>query len=135
MAGQAVWKTRPFPTSPREHPDVRAALEQPCAFGSEKPDVVEVPLTDLLGEDGHSYCDGYRLEPVNGSMDVAREQRKDWVNAVRYGEQPTVPEPTATRMSPEDFRDAVVVFPFQRNAAGTAWEVTTMYVKPERQTS
>lgn len=80
-----------------------------------------------------SYCDGYRLDPVNGSMDEARDQRKEWVSAIRHGEQPTVPEPTASRMSTEDFRDAIVVFTFQRNAAGTAWEVTTMYVDPERQ--
>ena len=115
-----------------EHSDVRTALERPCGPGALKPQPVEVPLSDLLGPDGGAYCDGYRLDPVNGSMDEAREQRKEWVNAIRNGEQPTVAEPTASPLSAEDFRDAVVVFGFQRNAAGTAWETSTMFVNPER---
>lgn len=117
-----------------EHPDVRSALEQPCGPGAERPDLVEVPLAELLGPDGHTYCDGYRLEPVNGSDREAVDRRKAWVDAIRQGQEPAVPEPQTRRLEAEDFVGAKVVFAFQRNAAGTAWEITTMYVNPERQT-
>ena len=66
-------------------------------------------------------------------MDEARSRRSAWVDTIRNGDEPDVPEPAVTRLEPEDFRDAKVIFPFQRNAAGTAWEVATMYVNPERQ--
>lgn len=113
-----------------EHPEVRAVLDRPYDLADQPARPVEIPLSDLLGADGHKYCDGYRLDPVNGSMDDASQQRKAWVDAIRHGDQPDVPEPTASRMSPDDFRDAVVVFGFRPDNTKTSWEISTMHVDP-----
>ena len=47
-----------------EHPDVRAALES----NGPGPQPVSLPISECLGDDGHKFCSGWRLEPVNGSM-------------------------------------------------------------------
>jgi len=115
-----------------EHPDVRASLDRPCGRGERPPPSVRVPLTDLLGPDGHQYCDGHRIEPVEGSREAAYERRAAWVGAVREGRDPDVPEPTARHLEADDFRDARVVFAFRPNTDRSAWEISTMYVDPVR---
>lgn len=114
-----------------EHPKVREKLELP--FDPDiRPPAVGVPLEDLLGDEGHNYCDGYRLDPVGGSAAAARECREAWVDAIRNDVEPDVPEPSVTRLQPEDFRGSEVRFAFQANRAGNGWEVATMYVDPPR---
>lgn len=117
-----------------EHPDVRAVLDRPFDPTDERPDAVKIPLDDLLGPDGHMYCDGHRLDPVNGNMAEARAQRRSWVDAVRGGDEPDVPEPTATRLQPEDFRGGNVLIAFSPTSDRRGWEIVTMYPDPvERQ--
>jgi len=115
-----------------EHPKVRERLDRP--FDPDKrPPAVGIPLEDLLGADGHAYCDGHRLDPVGGSMKAAQECREAWVDATRNGRGPDVPEPTATRLWPEDFRGSEVVFAFQGAPGKNQWEIATMYVNPPKQ--
>ena len=57
-----------------EHPKVREALDRPFNSGN-KPMQVAIPITDLLGPDGHRRCTGWRLEPVDGSMKTALDNR------------------------------------------------------------
>lgn len=113
-----------------EHPAVREKLDQPYSPVA-APRQVGVPLTDLLGPNGHLYCDGHRLDPVDGSRRAAQDRRTAWVDAVRNGREPDVPEPTATRLQPDDFRDAEVIFAFRPNRGRDGWEVATMYVQPD----
>ena len=51
-----------------EHPKVREALDKPLDPGK-RPDEVIIPITELLGSNGHEHCTGWQLEPVDGSMD------------------------------------------------------------------
>ena len=39
--------------------------------GRANPRQVAIPIADLLGPDGHGHCTGWRLEPVDGSMETA----------------------------------------------------------------
>jgi len=57
------------------HPNVRAALSTPYDRGS-RPDPVRIPITVLLGSDGHTVCTGWQLEPVTESIDAARDNRR-----------------------------------------------------------
>jgi hypothetical protein len=101
-----------------EQTDVRAALDSTGPF----PVPVSLPIADLLGEDGHKFCAGSQLEPVNGSMQVARANRDAWVEGDR-----SVPEP---RVRPvETFEGGTVTFTFRPSMVG-GYEVNTMYVSP-----
>jgi len=114
-----------------EHSKVREKMDSP--FDPDIwPTAVDVPLEQLLGDDGHKYCDGYRLDPVGGSARVARECREAWVDAMRNNREPDVPEPSVTRLEPDDFRGSVVKFAFQPNRSGNGWEIVTMYPDPPR---
>lgn len=115
-----------------EHPSVRATLDRPYDPDDSVPDPVTIPLADLLGPDGYKYCDGHRLEPVGGRLDAARDCRVAWADATDKGREPDVPEPTVTRMEPEEFRDAGVLFAFRPKRDRTGLEISTMYVEPRR---
>lgn len=112
-----------------EHPRVRAELDKPVGAAS-RARRVTVPLHELLGEVGHEYCDGHRLEPVDGSLRAAQDRREAYVAALRDGRKPDVPEPVSRRLTADDFRDADVVFMFRPTRDKKAWEVATMYVEP-----
>jgi hypothetical protein len=102
-----------------EHPDVRAALE---SKDSVPPGPVAVPISDLLGPDGHRFCRGSQLEPVDGSMKKARNYRDSWATGNHSG-----PEP---RIRPvETFEGGTVTFTFRPSPLG-GYEVNTMYVNP-----
>jgi hypothetical protein len=101
-----------------EQTDVRAALDSTGPF----PVPVSLPIADLLGEDGYKFCAGSQLEPVDGSMQVARANRDAWVEGDH-----SVPEP---RVRPvETFEGGRVTFTFRPSMAG-GYEVNTMYVSP-----
>jgi hypothetical protein len=110
------------------HPDVRRALEAPLGKGHKPPQPVGVPITDLLGPDGHRYCEGYRLAGDDDS--VARQDRQTWLEETREGERPSVSPPLT---APVDFRDGTIQFRFRPNAAKTSYEVNTMFPDPPRQ--
>lgn len=97
-----------------EHPKVREALDMPSDPRG-KPREVTVPIADLLGADGHRYCTGWRLEPVDGSMNTAQANRDAWLAARAEGRKQDVPEP---RVRPvPTFEGGEIVFTFERNYA------------------
>jgi hypothetical protein len=101
-----------------EHPDMRAALDSTGSV----PKPVNLPISEILGDDGHKYCSGWRLEPVNGSMDDARANRKAWVAGDHSGLEP--------RARPvETFEGGTVTFVFHPKAGG-GHEISTVYANP-----
>jgi hypothetical protein len=101
-----------------EHPDVQAALNSPLPV----PRPVRLPISDVLGEDGHKFCSGWQLDPVNGSMDEARANRNAWAAGDHSGLEP--------RTRPvETFEGGTVIYVFRPSAAG-GHEISTMYVDP-----
>lgn len=101
-----------------EHPDVRAALDSPGPV----PRPVSLPISDVLGDDGHKFCSGWRLEPVSGSMLEALASRAAWVAGNR-----DVPEPGTRPV--ETFEGGTVTYVF-RASTGGRHEISTMYVDP-----
>jgi hypothetical protein len=113
-----------------EHPKVRAALE--ATFDpDDKPPPVQLPIGELLGPDGHRYCTGWRLEPVDGSMAAARKAREAWMATPAEKRASNVGEPMARPV--ETFEGGVAVFVFGHNSRGDGYEVVTMYPRPPTQ--
>ena len=113
-----------------EHPKVRAALE--ATFDpDDKPPPVQLPIGELLGPDGHRYCTGWRLEPVDGSMAAARQSREAWMATPAEKRASHVGEPIARPV--ETFEGGVAVFVFGHNSRGDGYEVVTMYPRPPTQ--
>ena len=71
---------------------------------------VSLLISDVLGDDGHKFCSGWRLEPVNGSMLEALANRATWVAGNH-----DVPEPSIRPV--ETFEGGTVTYVF-RAAAG-----------------
>lgn len=92
------------------------------------PREVTIPIADLLGEDGHRFCTGWRLKPVDGSMNVARANREAWIAARAEGREAEVPEPRA-RPGPT-FEGGIVAFLFKRNEVQERYEIATMFPRP-----
>jgi hypothetical protein len=63
-------------------------------------------LSDLLGPDGHRHCTGWRLQPVEGSMGLAREHRAAWVRR----RETAGPEPDVRAV--RTFLGGTIVFAF-----------------------
>jgi hypothetical protein len=110
-----------------EHPAVKSALDTAFTPGY-VPRPVSVDVNNLLGPDGHRYCTGWRLQPVAGSMEVAREQRAAWLAARAHGRGPDLPEPIARPVT--TFADGTIVFAFGPTSARDRYEVITMYPRP-----
>jgi hypothetical protein len=110
-----------------EHPVVRAALETEFT-AKQVPRPVSLHLSDLLGPDGHRYCTGWRLQPVEGSMKVARDNRDAWVDARAHDRDPDGPEPSARPIG--TFAGGMMVFAFGPTRARDGYEVVTMYPRP-----
>lgn len=110
-----------------EHQKVREALEMPFDPVS-TPKQVTVPIADLLGPDGHRYCTGWRLEPVDGSMNTARTNREAWLAARAEGREPEVPEPQARPVP--TFEGGEIVFMFEWNYAEKRYGIATMFPRP-----
>jgi hypothetical protein len=106
-----------------EHPAVRAALDTKFVPGR-VPRAVSLPISDVLGPDGHRYCMGWRLQPVEGSMNVARATRAAWINA--RGTEGPEPDVRTART----FEGGAIVFAFAPNGAADGYEVVTMYPRP-----
>jgi hypothetical protein len=112
-----------------EHPIVKAALETKFTAGR-VPRPISLPIIDLLGPDGHRYCTGWRLQPVEGSMNTARGQRAAWVDARGHDRQPAGPRPDVRAV--QTFEGGTIVFAFGPSAARDGYEVITMYPSPRR---
>jgi hypothetical protein len=110
-----------------DHPKVRAALDMP--FDPVRaPREVTVPIADLLGPGGHRYCTGWRLEPVDESMNTARAKRDDWLAARAEGRTPDAPEPKARPVP--TFEGGEIAFLFEWNHAEKKYAVATMFPRP-----
>lgn len=110
-----------------ENPAVRAALNTEFTHG-QVPPPVSLPVSDLLGPDGHRYCTGWRLQPVDGSMAAARENRAAWVDARAHDRETEATEPIARPVG--TFAGGVVVFAFGPTSGRDGYEVLTMYARP-----
>jgi hypothetical protein len=110
-----------------EHPDVRAVLDQPFHGGS-PPSPVAIPISELLGADGHRYCSGYQLRLIGGDIKATTDCRAAWVDAYRQGKDPDAPAPVAVPI--ESFENTTVRFVFAPDRAKSRYEVFTMYVDP-----
>jgi hypothetical protein len=108
-----------------EHPEVRQALETPLDDDHDPPPSVSLPITDLLGPDGHKHCEGYRL--AGDDMNAARQDRRTWLRETRAGNSPSVPPPM---LVPVDFRGGNIEFRFKVNVAKSGYEVATMFPDP-----
>jgi hypothetical protein len=110
-----------------EHPKVRGALDM--AFDPRRmPRDVTVPIADLLGPDGHRYCTGWHLEPVDGSMKTAQTSRDSWLEERAQGREPDVPGPQAQPVP--TFEGGEIAFFFRRNYAEKRYEIVTMFPRP-----
>jgi hypothetical protein len=112
-----------------EHSEVRAALSMPLDR-NKLPAPVELPIADLLGRDGHKMCTGWQLEPVLGSMDAAKDNRRAWRTALAEGRQPDVANPMARPIP--TFEDGSIIFVLDHNKARDGYEVVTMFAQPRR---
>jgi hypothetical protein len=101
-----------------EHPEVRAALDSTSSFSVP----VRLPISDVLGEDGHKFCSGWQLEPVDGSMIEAAANRTAWAHGDR-----SVPEPKTRPV--ETFEGGTVTFTFRPSAIG-GHEINTVLINP-----
>ena len=107
-----------------EHPDVQNALRS--EWDGPKPDRLEVPISDVLGDRGHEYCLGYRLR---GDWDEARAERKQWMSAKASGaDLSALPEPQAEPIPTFEGGDIFVVF--KRNHAASKFEINTVFPNP-----
>lgn len=107
-----------------EHPDVQDALRS--EWDGPKPDRLEVPISDVLGDRGHEYCLGYRLR---GDWDEARAERKQWMLAKASGAYlSALPEPQAEPIPTFEGGDIFVVF--KRNHAASKFEISTVFPNP-----
>ena len=110
-----------------EHPKVREALDM--AFDPRRmPRDVTVPIADLLGPDGHRYCTGWQLRPVDGSMKTAQTKRDSWLAAREQGREPDVPQPQVRPVP--TFEGGEIAFFFRRNYAEKRYEIVTMFPRP-----
>lgn len=109
------------------HPDVRAALDAPFD-PIDPPDPVLIPIDSLLGSDGHKFCTGWRLDPIDGSDDVARDNRKEWVAARSQGREADVPAPAVAPVP--TFEGGHIVFVITRDRTGAGHEIKSMYPDP-----
>ena len=101
-----------------EDPDVQAALDSN--------DPISVPvrlrISGVLGEDGHKFCSGWQLEPVNGNMSEAVANRTAWVKGDH-----SVPEPKTRPV--ETFEGGTLTFTFRPNEVG-GHKINTIFVNP-----
>jgi hypothetical protein len=105
-----------------EHPDIRAALDTKHEQGKPAPLDVSVPIADLLGPDGHRYCEGYRL--VGDDPKQAVQDRGTWLRETRAGDALSVPPPL---IKPMDFEGGTIQFRFKVNAAKSGYEIGSMF--------
>ncbi|MFI7536808.1 nucleotidyl transferase AbiEii/AbiGii toxin family protein [Streptosporangium sp. NPDC049376] len=116
-----------------EHPAVRNALTTPFD-PDRRPDRVTVPIEELLGPDGHLYFSGYRIVPLNGSLEAAISNRASWVMERRdpanlpEDRRPTGPEPQAVPIA--SMEGGSMQYFFQPNRQGDGYEITTMFADP-----
>jgi hypothetical protein len=110
-----------------EHPEVRAILDREVI--AKKPlSPVSVPISDLLGPDGHRYCTGWQLQPVDGDRKTAVDYRQEWADARANHRELDVPIPGVRPVG--TFEGGTVLFTFRPASTQPGYEITTMYANP-----
>jgi hypothetical protein len=110
-----------------EHPEMRKALDM--AFDpADMPEAVTVPIADLLGTDGHRFCNGWRLKPIDGSMETAYDKRNTWVSERAKGGELDPCEPEAQAVS--TFEGGVLTFMFAGDETEKRYGIATMCPGP-----
>jgi hypothetical protein len=112
-----------------EHPEVRAVLDREVT-AKQDPRPVSVPISDLLGPDGHRYCTGWQLQPVEGDRKTAVDHRQEWVDARANHREPDVPVPGVRGV--KTFEGGTVLFTFRPASTQPGYEITTMYANPPK---
>jgi hypothetical protein len=108
-----------------KHPDVRRALGEQWV-SKEAPDAVAIPISELLGDDGHESCSGYRLA---GEWPESKKIRRKWVKARAEGQDLSrIAQPTAERIPTFEGGDVVVAF--SNNPAERRYEISSLYPRP-----
>jgi hypothetical protein len=107
-----------------EHPRIRAVLDTCKTPEQPRPDIVSIPIADVLGPDGHQHCEGYKLAGDNSR--AARRDRRTWLQENKAGDPPSVAQPLVV---PVDFRDGTIDYTFTVNAEGR-YEILSMYPSP-----
>ncbi|TCC18978.1 hypothetical protein [Kribbella speibonae] len=105
-----------------EHRDVQDALRSD--WDGPVPARLEIPISDLLGADGHKFCEGFRLR---GDWEEAKAQRKEWVLARSNGSD-AGDAPEAEPVSAFEGGDIVVMF--KRNLGASKFEISTFFPDP-----
>ena len=107
-----------------EHPDVRAALDQPFDSNMQPRDIL-VPIVELLGPNGHEFCSGFTL---NGWPE-AKAARKEWLQAMRAGADVSdLPAPDVARIPTFEGGDIKIVF--KRNPETQTYGIYTLFPRP-----
>lgn len=89
-----------------------------------KPNVVDVPISELLGDDGHRLFSGYRL--AGEDLDQAFRDRRAWVEARVAGRSTEdMQAPRAERIA--SFEGGSIRFAVGRNAEMRCHEIVTMF--------
>ena len=70
----------------------------------------------------------WQLEPVEGSIDVARDNRRAWREAIAEGRQPDVPQPAARPVP--TFEGGTIVFAVSQNKQRNGYEIATLFPQP-----
>ena len=109
------------------HPDLLAALSTPYDR-KHTPRQIWLPINDLLGKDGHKTCTGWQLEPVAGSIDAARDNRRARREAIAEGRTPDVPEPRARPVP--TFEGGTIAFIISHNRQRNGYEITSLFPQP-----
>lgn len=112
------------------HPAVKDALTRPYD-PDDKPDQISLPISDVLGANGHLFCEGYRLTPIEGSVDRAMMNRAQWVKAQRDGTPTDALRPQSEKI--DTFEGGRITIFFKPRTDETGYEVRTLYPEPPDQ--
>jgi hypothetical protein len=108
-----------------EYPAVKAALEEKWVPGVQL-DQIPVPIVELLGVDGHTFCSGFRLK---GDWGAAKAARKQWTQARTAGEDLTgLTKPEVERIATFEGGDILVTL--KGSAEKRCYEILSMWPQP-----
>lgn len=107
-----------------EYVSVRRALDR--AFDPDRtPGATRIPISQLLGPDGHRYIDGYRLNPSDGDVRQAKRRRSAWAYAAARNPQAAGPPEPAVPIT--NLTGLHVLIHFMPDFAGGRYTIATMY--------
>jgi hypothetical protein len=109
------------------HPAVQAALATPFDR-TYRQQPIWLPISDLLGKDGHKVCTGWQLQPEGGSINQAMENRRAWRTALAEGRSPGGAEPRALPVP--TFEGGTIAFIISQNRQRTGYKIASLVPQP-----